>query len=151
MIFAAVLLATLTVTPQVIDGDNVRPKARLYGIDAPESRQQCLDGTGECYPCGEEAKDALAFIVGPGPLECAEKDTDRYGRAIVQCRKGQEDVGDVMISSGWAIPYRRYLTGELAAKYEASYNYARENRLGIHRGKFVEPEKWRRGERLVCE
>ena len=40
----------------VIDGDTIEihgTRIRLYGIDAPESRQTCRDGLGREYRCGQ--------------------------------------------------------------------------------------------------
>ena len=45
-----------------------------------------------------------------------------------------------------AIAYRRY-----AEDYVGQENEARSNRRGIHRGKFIEPWRWRRGERIEGE
>jgi endonuclease YncB( thermonuclease family) len=49
--------------PRVVDGDSLElagHRVRLFGIDAPESRQDCRDARGRFYACGREARDALA-------------------------------------------------------------------------------------------
>ena len=45
-------------TTSVIDGDTLQIRGvriRLHGIDAPESRQNCVDQTGRGWRCGQQA------------------------------------------------------------------------------------------------
>ncbi len=44
-----------------------------------------------------------------------------------------------MVENGYAVAYKKY-----SRKYELQEQYAKENKLGIWKGTFVEPEKWRR-------
>ena len=44
-----------------------------------------------------------------------------------------------MVRQGWAVAYRRYSTD-----YVSQENEAKSERLGIWRGEFVMPWKWRR-------
>ena len=44
-----------------------------------------------------------------------------------------------MVRNGWAIAYRRY-----SKDYVDDENYAKENKLGIWNGQFIEPYKWRK-------
>lgn len=46
---------TLTGAPRVVDGDTLEfgsERVRLYGVDAPESKQSCKDRSGKDFPCG---------------------------------------------------------------------------------------------------
>src|SRR5690606_17174665 len=73
---------------RVSDGDSLRmgeERIRLEGIDAPELAQTCIRA-GEAYPCGREARDALARLVGDAPVECESRGRDRYGRLLARCR-----------------------------------------------------------------
>ena len=45
----------------------------------------------------------------------------------------------LMVRNGWAIAYRRY-----SKDYVDDENYAKENKLGIWNGQFIEPYKWRK-------
>ena len=48
-------IETVTGMPTVVDGDTLivdGSRLRLYGIDAPESQQQCLDTEKQQYACG---------------------------------------------------------------------------------------------------
>ena len=53
----SVAAATLTGKADIVDGDTIKVSGipvRLYGIDAPESRQTCKR-EGRIYGCGKQA------------------------------------------------------------------------------------------------
>jgi endonuclease YncB( thermonuclease family) len=57
------LAATISGIPKVVDGDTLEfgdQRVRLYGIDAPESKQQCTNRSGKEYACG--AWDILCYL-----------------------------------------------------------------------------------------
>jgi len=62
-----------------------------------------------------------------------------------------KDVHKEVLLQRHAIAYRRYLPDELRASYLAAETEAKEAKKGLWAGAFVEPSKWRRGERLDCE
>jgi hypothetical protein len=73
----------------VIDGDTLEirgERIRLFGIDAPESGQTCLDAKGRSYRCGQKAALVLDARIGEGVVTCERKDSDRYGRVVALCR-----------------------------------------------------------------
>ena len=49
------------------------------------------------------------------------------------------EINAVMVRFGHAVAYKRY-----SKKYVLEEQYAKENKLGIWKGTFIEPEKWRR-------
>ena len=76
--------ADLTGRASIIDGDTIEihgQRVRLFGIDAPESRQTCEVG-GQTYRCGQQAALALADYVGQRTVACEQHDVDRYGRIV---------------------------------------------------------------------
>ena len=116
----------------VIDGDTIEihgQRIRLFGIDAPESRQLCVRPTGERWRCGQQASFALADQIGRATVDCEERDIDRYHRIVAVCFKGAEDLNRWMVANGWAVAYRRY-----SRDYVTDENTARQNRTNIWSG-----------------
>ncbi len=144
----------------VSDGDTYKISFRSQGIDTPESKQQC-SRNGECYACGEEAKQALLSMIclDSGKEKCKFKklnfkiwDVGRYGRPVVTAYDGDKDIHLEMLKEGWAVAYRNYLPGPLKNDYISAENEAKQNKVGLWAGEFVMPSKWRKGERLEsCE
>ena len=138
---------------KVIDGDTVHInnfKIRLEGIDAPEMRQKCkkeflkISSTigfifYKDYNCGEVSKKKLKDKINESKIKCISSSKDRYKRHIGTCFKGQTNLNQWMVRNGYAIAYRRY-----NKKYIPDENFAKENKLGLWKGKFMDPEKWRK-------
>jgi endonuclease YncB( thermonuclease family) len=83
----------------------------MYGIDAPESAQSCLDAKNMSYACGQVSRAALAGKIGDSQLTCTVKDVDMYGRKVSICLLNSstgvvEDVNAWMASNGYAVAYR---------------------------------------------
>ena len=130
----------------VIDGDTIEIggiRIRLHGIDAPESGQNCLDPEGGSYRCGEVAALALSGRIGHAIVRCEEQDIDRYGRLVAVCFRDGVDLNAWLVEQGHALAYRAYSHDYVLEEQRAS-----EAMLGVWMGRFVEPWKWRRGERL---
>jgi endonuclease YncB( thermonuclease family) len=129
----------------VIDGDTLEirgERIRLFGIDAPESGQTCLDAKGQSYRCGQKAALVLDARIGEGVVTCERKDTDRYGRVVALCRVFGEDLGAWMVGLGWALAYRAYST-----RYVPAEGLARSRGLGMWAGRFTRPDEWRKENR----
>ncbi len=128
---------------RVLDGDTVEiqgERIRLHGIDAPESKQTCLDAAGRSYRCGRVAGTALASRLGRGSVSCRILDRGRYGRLIAVCFKDGADVNAWMVSEGHALAY-------YGNDYVAHERTARARRIGVWQGRFVSPWDWRKGVR----
>lgn len=129
----------------VIDGDTIEvhgQRIRLNGIDAPESRQLCLDAAGEKYRCGQSAAMALDQLLEVArPTTCHEVDRDRWGRVVARCTAGGKDVAEAMVKAGHALDWPRYSKGAYADA-EAG---ARAARRGMWAGSFARPWEWRQG------
>lgn len=132
---------TIDGTATVVDGDTLDVagmRVRLWGIDAPESRQVC-SVAGTEYPCGGRATAHLRALVGDRPVACEPRGTDRYGRTVALCRVDGSDLGAAMVRDGWAVAFVRY-----AMDYVAQEQEARSARRGLWEGTFTAPEIWRR-------
>jgi endonuclease YncB( thermonuclease family) len=132
----------------VLDGDTIEirgERIRLFGIDAPESGQMCLDAKGQSYRCGQKAALVLDARIGEGVVTCERKDTDRYGRVVALCRVYGEDLSAWMVGLGWALAYRTYTT-----RYVPAEDLARSRGLGMWAGRFTPPWDWRTDRRRAA-
>ena len=139
--------------PKVVDGDTIHInnyKFRLEGIDAPEMRQQCkkeflkissIIGFSfyKDYTCGKVSRKKLITKINKSEIKCISTTKDRYKRYIATCFKGKTNLNQWMVRNGFAIAYRRY-----SKAYVPDEEFAKENKLGLWKGKFMEPEKWRK-------
>ena len=139
--------------PKVVDGDTIHInnyKFRLEGIDAPEMRQKCKKESFKIsfligftfykdYSCGRVSKEKLITKINTSEIKCISSSKDRYKRYIATCFKGKTNLNQWMVRNGFAIAYRRY-----SKKYVPDEEFAKENKLGLWQGKFMEPEKWRK-------
>ena len=103
--------ADLTGIPRIVDGDTLAigaTKIRLEGIDAPETDQVCLNGSGSRWACGIEARDRLVAHVAGREISCTSDGIDVYNRTLARCSLAGEDLNNWMVQEGWALAYVRY-------------------------------------------
>jgi endonuclease YncB( thermonuclease family) len=137
--------AAQTGPARVIDGDTIDvagTRIRLWGIDAPESRQTCERG-GVDYACGREATAHLRVLLADVEVACEARVKDRYGRTVALCRAGPIDVGAAMVRDGWALAFVRY-----SADYVVQEQEAQRTRRGMWAGSFMPPWEWRQAQRV---
>ena len=82
----------------VTDGDTIKQNGvtyRLWGIDAPESKQTCRDG----WPAGKEATNYMSMLLAGREVICEPRGRDMYGRTLGPCRAGGQDVQAEMVSA----------------------------------------------------
>jgi endonuclease YncB( thermonuclease family) len=123
---------------EVYDGDTIEiegQRASLYGIDAFELSQTCLDAHGEPWRCGIAAKATLAARIEGQALQCVVVDEDRRGDYVARC-VGEDgiDLGAYMVRSGLALA---------TDDYRAEEADARRRRAGAWEGAFMPPSQWR--------
>ena len=129
---------------RVLDGDSLAlagEDIRLFGIDAPESRQTCRDGAGRPYRCGRTAARALAAATAGRTVACTRLERDRYHRQVALCTADGRDLGEAMVRLGHAIELAEYSGG----RYTAAEREARAARRGLWAGTFEPPAAWRHG------
>ena len=139
--------------PKIVDGDTVyinNYKIRLEGIDAPEMKQKCKKEKlkissiigytfYEDYYCGKHSKENLEAKVKGSNIKCIFFTKDRYKRYLAKCFKGKINLNRWMVRNGHAVAYRRY-----SKEFIPDEDFAKENKLGLWQGKFLNPEKWRK-------
>ncbi len=136
---------------RVIDGDSIEFGSvtyDLYGIDAPELGQICLND-GSPWHCGLDALYALHKRFAFDRPDC--RAVNKSAAADIQhkqitCLTGGIPAAVMLLENGYAVAL-----GDAPAGYLAIEKQARDEKLGIWRGKYVAPKKWRGGERLEEE
>lgn len=148
MIFALLLLAALAVaadlllradvsgSARAVDGDTLileGEHVRLKGMDAPELAQTCTRD-GKAWPCGKEARRALAAALRNGEVRCTFSARDDYDRPLAHCAVAGEDLGALMVRQGLALAY---------GGYGAEEAQARAAGRGLWAGGFERPAQYR--------
>ena len=126
---------------KIIDGDTIhinKIRYRLHGIDAPEIKQLCKI-KDKRYNCGVKSKEFLISLVGNHSVKCNQKDIDRYKRIIAECFVRETNINKELVRNGWALAYRDY-----SKDYVPDEEFAQENNLGMWKGTFIQPKKWRK-------
>ena len=135
----ALLLLALPARAQTLaipDGNTIKSgntTVRLWGIDAPDSRQVCDDG----WAAGQEAAKTLRALIQGRRLECTERGKDRFGQTLALCKADGWDVGAAMVSAGmaWAARQNR--------DYIEQEKDAINARKGVHDHPCLLPWAWR--------
>ena len=140
-------LKTISGIAKVIDGDSIKIKEkniRLIGIDAPEFKQKCLDKNYHEYYCGKISTTFLKQLVNKKNIQCEYSKKDMYGRYLGSCNLENININYEMIKNGMAIIYNLKNTDEELKNLE---NKARNKKIGIWQGAFLEPRKYRKKNR----
>lgn len=140
--------STFTGTARSIDGDSLYvgdTEVRLFGIDAPEFKQSCTRN-GQPWSCGAAAADQLSKLVTGKQVRCVEMDTDEHGRTVARCSVGNVDVNRAMVTSGYAVAYRRY-----SFAYVSAEQAAKAHSRGLWSGKFRMPDEFRHEQEYQVE
>lgn len=126
---------------RVIDGDTVQvydgaknSRVRLYGIDAPESKQAF----------GQRAKQAMIQLAANKVVIIHDHGQDVYGRMLGTIYLNNQDLNAVMVSEGmaWAYRYQGRLT---VPQYGSLEQSARNAGKGLWSDPHaVEPREWRK-------
>lgn len=129
--------------PSVIDGDTLEihgQRIRLWGIDAPESRQTCLGRSGDRFRCGQLAALRLQEMTIGRTATCTPHGRpDRYRRVVAVCTVGGADVAAAMVRAGMAVDYPRYSR----RAYASQQAVAKSEEIGLWWGTFQMPWLWR--------
>jgi len=113
---------------------------RLWGIDAPDPDQPCVNGAAQAYACGTTARILLGALTRDRLLTCRIEDRTLNGTALVRCMLEGHDLAALLVASGYAFDDPA-LRGSVYATQEQE---ARAEKLGMWSGPFVKPADWRR-------
>lgn len=128
----------------VIDGDSIRVgknEVRLFGIDAPEFKQNCFNAQNEEYACGRASFDFLRKLAGGKFAECVYAQKDKYDRYLGKCLVDDVSINEEIIKNGMAVIYN---FTESDKKIDALEAEAKEKKLGIWQGVFQLPKNYRK-------
>ena len=129
-------LALIVKVVSVHDGDTItvlsgkeQTKVRLYGIDAPEKKQDY----------GQRSKQFLASLVAGQVVEVEPKDKDRYKCTLGIIHFKGQDINAQMVLNGYAWAYVKY-----SRIYVDQEKTARENKHGLWQSSDPTPPwEWR--------
>lgn len=135
-------------TGRVVDGDtfglSTGRDARLFGVDAPELRQQGQAPSGGLVPLGVNSRDALAPFAQPN-ASVLGAGSQSYGRPVVSLNNGG-DAGLSLLQGGNALAAPSFLQGSsLLPQYMEAERGARLNRRGAWGTNFQTPQSFRAG------
>lgn len=141
-----------TASARALGGDTIAADFRLLGVDAFERRQLC-ERAGSCWECGKAAQDLAAKTLRAGDARIELASTSSYGRPVATVTVAGRDLGEVMIAAGLAVPQPQFLRTDpqRADRYARALSGAQSKQAGAFAGTWIEPTRWRRGERLACE
>lgn len=106
-------------TITILDGNKIKHKARLAGIDAPEKAQAF----------GERSRESLADLVAGRTVILETHKKDRYGRAVGKILVNGRDINVEQVRRGMAWFYRDY-SNEQTVEDRLSYDRAEAEAKG---------------------
>ncbi|RCK38292.1 nuclease [Thalassospira profundimaris] len=131
---------------RAIDADTLEfgfKRIDLWGADAMNRFQKCLIN-GQSTACGAEAWQITTNLLVATPITCEVRGKSRYHRNMAVCRNANGvDIGQSLIARGLAVARTDQMP-----EYGTVESRAKQSRTGVWAGQFIDPLKWRRGERL---
>ena len=136
-IVATSLFAFSAKVVKISDGDTItvlsgkeQTKVRLYGIDAPEKKQDY----------GQKSRQFLASLIAGQVVEVESKGKDRYKRTLGIIHYKGQDINAQMVLNGYAWAYIKY-----SRIYVDQEKTARENKRGLWQSSDPTPPwEWRK-------
>lgn len=123
--------ADLSGPVRIIDADTVEVQGvviRLYGIDAPETGQRCMNSSRKLVRPSIDAVARLAELAAHG-LRCHGSEYDDYRRLIAVCSsEAGIEINSLLVREGFAWAFVKY-----SKDYVMDETIARNERLGIWR------------------
>lgn len=109
-------------TITVLTNNNEQVKVRLYGIDAPEKKQEF----------GTKSKDFTADFCFGKEVEVETVDTDRYGRTVGRVYYNNKELNLELVKNGYAWVYSQYCKdSEYCGELKDMEKLARSDKAGL--------------------
>lgn len=112
----------------VTDGDSIvvlhngkKEKINLYGIDAPEMKQNF----------GKDAREFLRSFVAGEQVEIERKGTDKHGRTLALVSIGDEGFNEFMVVNGFARVHRKSCKEKFCSDWIKMEDAAKEMQKGM--------------------
>jgi len=134
---------------KVSDGDTIKideERIRLLWIDAPETKQNCLNENKAEYACGLMSTEFLVNMANEKNVVCYYSKRDIYKRLLAECFVGEVSINKEMLRNGMAVIYSFKKTDDRLKELQ---NEAKENERGIWKGSFELPQDYRKRMRGV--
>lgn len=109
-------------TITVLNSNNEQVKIRLYGVDAPEKKQEF----------GTKSKDFTADFCFGKEVEVQAVDTDRYGRTVGRIYHNNKELNIELVKNGYAWVYSQYCKdSEYCGELKDMEEIARSDKAGL--------------------
>jgi endonuclease YncB( thermonuclease family) len=136
--------ADISGAARAVDGETLDvggTRVRLFGIGAPDPRQDCTRGDGGRWRCGQEARTGLSQLLPAGTVvRCTPRAEDDKGVVHAVCFDGQGvDLAARQVIGGHALALRG-----ISLDYVDQESIARAARRGMWAGDFERPWEWKR-------
>lgn len=129
---------------KVIDGDSIivgKKEVRLFGIDAPEYKQTCLNKENTVYNCGKMSFYYLKNLVDKKQVRCSYNKKDIYNRYLAKCYFGEISINENLLENGMAVIYNYHNSSQKLIDLEKK---SKINKTGVWQGAFELPRHYRK-------
>ncbi|AKL98090.1 thermonuclease family protein [Endomicrobium proavitum] len=122
-------------TLTIINSDNKLVKIRLYGIDAPETKQEF----------GSNSKQFLSSQINGKYITVDVIDIDKYKRSVGRVFIDDLDINREMVKNGYAWVYSQYMKLPEKSEWENLQTIAKADKKGLwQEDNPTAPWKWRK-------
>ena len=123
----------------VIDGDVIKvrhgkkvEKVKLYGIDAPEMKQNF----------GRVSKEYVASLIAGRVVDVDSKDIDRHGRTVALVFVNGDCVNELAVKNGYAWVDRQYCSEIFCSRWIDDEEMARYGGIGMWSDPYISVPHW---------